>query len=78
MEKKEPIWMKLVVLAVMAACIFPLVWAFMDTAAEKDWTQGLPPCAMEDSDNCYWDADEMGNGQGRSFITVEGVTIYQD
>lgn len=30
----------------------------------------LPPCATEDSVNCYWNADEQGNGQGRSFITL--------
>ena len=36
----------------------------------------LPPCPVEDADNCYWDATTMGNGLGRSFITVNGVTTY--
>lgn len=36
----------------------------------------LPPCAMEDSDNCYWDAATMGNGTGESFVTFRGVTYY--
>jgi hypothetical protein len=27
----------------------------------------LPPCAAEDSTNCYWDARTMGNGQGDSY-----------
>lgn len=38
----------------------------------------LPPCAVEDADNCYWDAATMGNGTGRSFVTLHGVTYYAD
>lgn len=30
------------------------------------------PCATEDSDDCVWLADRMGNGEGDSFVTVEG------
>ena len=31
------------------------------------------PCATEDSDaNCYWDAALRGNGEGSSFVVVEG------
>lgn len=30
----------------------------------------LPPCAMEDSNNCKWDASVQGNGVGDSFIAV--------
>ena len=29
---------------------------------------GYEPCQYEDSFACYWLADEMGNGTGRSFI----------
>jgi hypothetical protein len=36
---------------------------------------GLPPCATEDSDNCYWDAASMGNGEGLSFAVIEGEVI---
>ena len=38
------------------------------------------PCADESQTLgvCYWDADTMGNGQGRSFINVMGATIYLD
>jgi hypothetical protein len=39
-------------------------------------TLTLRPCPVEDADNCYWDAARMGNGQGTSFITVDGVTYY--
>lgn len=30
------------------------------------------PCETEDSNNCYWDALEMGNGVGRSFLNMNG------
>jgi hypothetical protein len=40
----------------------------------------LPPCATEDSTNCYWSAETMGNGQGKSFVTFHfagsDITIY--
>lgn len=38
----------------------------------------LPPCPTEDSDNCYWDATERGNGEGRSFYVVDGEVTYLD
>jgi hypothetical protein len=38
---------------------------------------GLPPCEYEDSRNCYWDAQEMGNGEGRSFYDIDGVVYYK-
>lgn len=28
----------------------------------------LPQCATEDSESCYWDASEQGNGQGHDVI----------
>lgn len=31
----------------------------------------LRPCATEDSVNCYWDAQTMGNGIGTDFIVLE-------
>ena len=37
---------------------------------------GLPDCPTEDSDNCYWDAQTQGNGQGHSFYTIMGETTY--
>lgn len=36
----------------------------------------LPPCEYEDSDNCFWDASERGNGYGCDFVTIDGVTTY--
>lgn len=34
----------------------------------------LPPCATEDSSNCVWDAQSMGNGTGNSFVDLDGTT----
>lgn len=36
----------------------------------------LPPCATEDSDNCWWDAARDGNGEGRSFVVIDGQISY--
>ncbi len=36
----------------------------------------LKPCAFEDSRGCYWDAGEMGNGAGRSFVDIKGTAVY--
>lgn len=30
----------------------------------------LPACKYEDSVGCYWNAATMGNGDGRSFVTL--------
>lgn len=38
-------------------------------------TMTLPPCATEDSTNCYWDAAHQGNGLGQSFIDWDGTTM---
>jgi hypothetical protein len=38
----------------------------------------LPPCEMEDSINCYWDASAMGNGIGNSFIAIGECTEEMD
>lgn len=38
--------------------------------------QTLPDCPTEDSDDCYWDAQTMGNGQGRSFYVIAGAVTY--
>ncbi len=34
------------------------------------------PCAYEDSENCYWNAPTMGDGNGDSFINVNGSLTY--
>lgn len=36
----------------------------------------FPACATEDSTNCFWNADTMGNGTGNSFIDINGTAYY--
>ncbi len=36
----------------------------------------VPACAEEDSTNCFWDAKVQGNGEGRSFLDIDGVVYY--
>lgn len=38
--------------------------------------EAFPACAQEDSANCVWDARIRGNGQGDSFIDVNGTAYY--
>lgn len=38
----------------------------------------LPPCATEDSHDCYWNARVQGNGEGRSFVDIGGVVYFLD
>lgn len=38
----------------------------------------LPPCAEEDSDNCVWDAEAQGNGEGVSFVSLNGHVYYNE
>lgn len=36
---------------------------------------GVPPCQAEDSNNCYWNAAASGNGEGKSFLVINGYVI---
>lgn len=38
----------------------------------------LPLCEFEDSENCVWNAQTQGNGEGLSFVDWDGETIYYD
>ena len=38
----------------------------------------MADCEWEDSSDCYWNGSERGNGQGRSFVDIGGLTIYLD
>lgn len=40
-----------------------MIWAIVMAA--------LPACAVEDSSNCYWNAEQRGNGIGRSFVAID-------
>lgn len=41
-------------------------------------TMVLEPCEYEDSMNCYWNAQEQGNGVGTSFIDIDGTAYYPE
>lgn len=47
-----------------------------DDAACIEVPSWLEPCAYEDSDNCYWDAQASGNGEGESFIASGDEVTY--
>lgn len=36
----------------------------------------MPACPFEDSTLCAWDAQQQGNGAGRSFVALPFVTVY--
>lgn len=36
----------------------------------------LPYCEQEDSINCFWDAQILGNGTGESFVNIGGSVYY--
>lgn len=40
------------------------------------FVQSLPECPTEDSSNCIWHGDQSGNGQGSTFIDLNGWVIY--
>lgn len=52
--------------AFVAIALLVLAVAAITTIAD------LPACAYEDSMNCIWLADRMGNGSGQSFIDIAG------
>lgn len=56
--------------------ILVLAVAMLAGGAGVAQAQGMEPCKHEDSANCYWDAAERGNGQGDSFVDIDGVAYY--
>jgi hypothetical protein len=54
-------------------------WVYLATPDEPEHEPiTLTACATEDSDNCYWDAATMGNGEGLSFVVIDGTVYYED
>lgn len=58
----------------------PAPWEAGWTADTAGTESVIPPCEREDGpDPCHWDAERMGNGHGRSFITdPDGTVTYLD
>jgi hypothetical protein len=49
------------------------------TLDEKDpRVSNLPACVEEDSRNCIWNATTEGNGEGVTFVDIEGTAYYLD
>ena len=46
----------------------------IDRAMDSVLPDVLLPCATEDSDNCWWDGGE--NGEGLSFVVIDGEITY--
>lgn len=70
-------WDRIAAIVSLIACMAFGAWG----ASIIDRMSGdvqLVPCAEEDSDDCYWDADTRGNGYGVSFVTIDGVTYYEE
>lgn len=61
-----------VALLILCAVLLALLWPTSGTPA-------LPPCPTEDSVSCSWDAQQQGNGIGRSFtVDAHGTVTYID
>ena len=56
-------------LCALALAVGFIVGSLVSGLASDAMTPALPPCATEDSSQCYWDADTMGNGQGEDVVT---------
>lgn len=67
-----------VVLVACAAGLGTWMAALADEESVLGTSTNLEPCATEDSDDCYWLADEQGNGAGRSFVVIDGAVFYLD
>lgn len=50
------------------------ILAMLGIATGPETGISVPPCAEEDSTNCYWDASTRGNGVGTSFVALGGRT----
>lgn len=70
-------WLDVMGMLLVCGVIIWFVWIALEAIAGTDQVQSLPPCQSEDSDNCYWDAQTMGNGQGLSFEVRDGVVTYK-
>lgn len=51
------------------------IMAMSVAGEDRTLIDGYPACATEDSDNCYWDAERHGNGEGLSFVSIDGEII---
>jgi hypothetical protein len=64
--------------ALVGAATVAFVVSMLTGMSEPTGKVELSPCAAEDSENCYWNAQDRGNGEGTSFIRLDGVTYYPE
>lgn len=68
----------LLALAATAALTLGMTAWMMEVADDGNAAEVIPACQTEDSDNCRWDAEVQGNGEGRSFTVTDGTVTYDD
>lgn len=69
----------LAILATVVLAPHAIAYAVVPHHTDDDMRASLSvPCPTEDSTNCYWDASVQGNGEGRSFVDIDGTLYYQD
>jgi hypothetical protein len=73
LKKWWPIYAWFIFCASVGIVIYMVVADFENTPPEPGI---LLPCVTEDSDNCWWDATEHGNGEGLSFVVIDGKVTY--
>ena len=61
---------------ILGSIFFPVQTA--TPAPTPTSTVDLPPCEYEDSDNCFWDAQSRGNGEGTSFVVLDNIVYYPE
>lgn len=64
-------------MALLAAVVILPHWIAYTLVPEYSYgALAFTECATEDSHNCFWDATIKGNGQGNSFIDINGTAYY--
>lgn len=76
MSKSTGVVILITVLGVIAGMLLGYGFGIRDTPKDADYKATLPACSTEDSTNCVWDARIHGNGEGRSFVDLNGHTYY--
>ena len=56
-------------LCALALAVGLIVGSLVSGLASDAMTPALPSCATEDSSQCYWSTDTMGNGLGEDVVT---------
>ena len=72
-KKYLGLWIYLALVAVV--CTVAITWMILNPPPPPE-PGVLLPCVTEDSDNCWWDATEHGNGEGLSFVVIDGKVTY--